>query len=210
MVKQTLLLADQVAEGESFDTLKADQEHFADAYLAQFQETATVYDPGRASDYYVAYVGGVEMTSPADVIDWQAAYYDTGARMAEGVSYDAETGIAYLPKSLWDSAEAGQQQEALQIQLLVSYDPAGEKPRIDVEIDNGAGNVTAVAGEQNIAADPFDMSVDIPVATPETAHEVALGDLSVYLNGSERPVELIEGETAEWNSETGVLTLAAT
>lgn len=210
VVKQTLLLADQVAEGESFDTLKADQEHFADAYLAQFQETATVYDPGRASDYYVAYVGGVEMTSPADVIDWQAAYYDTGARMAEGVSYDAETGIAYLPKSLWDSAEAGQQQEALQIQLLVSYDPAGEKPRIDVEIDNGAGNVTAVAGEQNIAADPFDMSVDIPVATPETAHEVALGDLSVYLNGSERPVELIEGETAEWNSETGVLTLAAT
>ena len=138
------------------------------------------------------------MSGTARVIDWQAAEFNIMGELIDGVVYDGETGIAYVPKSLYADDPA----HIVQLQLLCAS-------LVDVRIQNGNGDVTAVSQAASVEVEPMDVTMNIPVATPETASAIDVSEIEVYLNGSEDPMDPAGGENMSYDGATGVLTIAA-
>lgn len=84
----------------------------------------------------------------------------------------------------------------------------GATSAVDVRIQNDNGEVTAVAQATSVEVEPMDVTMDIPVATPETAGTIDVSEIEVFLNGSEDPMDPAGGENVSYNGKTGVLTIA--
>lgn len=205
VVKNTMADAASIAEGDGFAEVYASEEKISSSLLGQFESVAQLYDPGADSDYYVAFVDTAGMSGTARVIDWQAAEFNIMGELIDGVVYDSDTGIAYVPKSFY----AEDPTHIVQLQLLCAYDFDGAASAVDVRIQNDNGEVTAVAQATSVEVEPMDVTMDIPVATPETAGTIDVSEIEVYLNGSEDPMDPAGGENVSYNGKTGVLTIAA-
>lgn len=205
VVKNTMADAASIAEGDGFAEVYASEEKISSSLLGQFESIAQLYDPGADSDYYVAFVDTAGMSGTARVIDWQAAEFNIMGELIDGVVYDSDTGIAYVPKSLYADDPA----HIVQLQLLCAYDFDNATSEVDVRIQNDNGDVTAVAQATSVEVEPMDVTIDIPVATPETAGTIDVSEIEVFLNGSEDPMDPAGGENVSYNGKTGVLTIAA-
>lgn len=205
VVKNTMADAASIAEGDGFAEVYASEEKISSSLLGQFESVAQLYDPGADSDYYVAFVDTAGMSGTARVIDWQAAEFNIMGELIDGVVYDSDTGIAYVPKSLYADDPA----HIVQLQLLCAYDFDNATSEVDVRIQNDNGDVTAVAQATSVEVEPMDVTIDIPVATPETAGTIDVSEIEVFLNGSEDPMDPAGGENISYNGKTGVLTIAA-
>ena len=205
VVKNTMADASAIGEGDGFAEVYASEESISSTLLGQFESVAQLYDPGSESDYYVAFVDTVGMSGTARVIDWQAAEFNIMGELIDGVVYDDETGIAYVPKSLYADDPA----HIVQLQLLCAYDFNASPSLVDVRIQNGNGDVTAVSQAASVEVEPMDVTMNIPVATPETASAIDVSEIEVYLNGSEDPMDPAGGENMSYDGATGVLTIAA-
>lgn len=205
VVKNTMADAASIAEGDGFAEVYASEEKISSSLLGQFESVAQLYDPGADSDYYVAFVDTAGMSGTARVIDWQAAEFNIMGELIDGVVYDSDTGIAYVPKSFY----AEDPTHIVQLQLLCAYDFDGAASAVDVRIQNDNGEVTAVAQATSVEVEPMDVTMDIPVATPETAGTIDVSEIEVFLNGSEDPMDPAGGENVSYNGKTGVLTIAA-
>lgn len=205
VVKNTMADAASIAEGDGFAEVYASEEKISSSLLGQFESVAQLYDPGADSDYYVAFVDTAGMSGTARVIDWQAAEFNIMGELIDGVVYDSDTGIAYVPKSLYADDPA----HIVQLQLLCAYDFDSATSEVDVRIQNDNGDVTAVAQATSVEVEPMDVTMDIPVATPETAGTIDVSEIEVYLNGSEDPMDPAGGENISYDCKTGVLTIAA-
>lgn len=205
VVKNTMADAASIAEGDGFAEVYASEEKISSSLLGQFESVARLYDPGVDSDYYVAFVDTAGMSGTARVIDWQAAEFNIMGELIDGVVYDSDTGIAYVPKSLYADDPA----HIVQLQLLCAYDFDNPTSEVDVRIQNDNGDVTAVAQATSVEVEPMDVTIDIPVATPETAGTIDVSEIEVFLNGSEDPMDPAGGENVSYNGKTGVLTIAA-
>lgn len=205
VVKNTMADAASIAEGDGFAEVYASEEKISSSLLGQFESVAQLYDPGANSDYYVAFVDTAGMSGTARVIDWQAAEFNIMGELIDGVVYDSDTGIAYVPKCFY----AEDPTHIVQLQLLCAYDFDGATSAVDVRIQNDNGEVTAVAQATSVEVEPMDVTMDIPVATPETAGTIDVSEIEVFLNGSEDPMDPAGGENVSYNGKTGVLTIAA-
>lgn len=205
VVKNTMADASAIGEGDGFAEVYTSEESISSTLLGQFESVAQLYDPGSESDYYVAFVDTVGMSGTARVIDWQAAEFNIMGELIDGVVYDDQTGIAYVPKSLYADDPA----HIVQLQLLCAYDFDASRSLVDVRIQNDNGDVTAVAQAASVEVEPMDVTMDIPVATPETAGTIDVSEIEVYLNGSEDPMDPAGGENISYDGKTGVLTIAA-
>lgn len=205
VVKNTMADAASIAEGDGFAEVYASEEKISSSLLGQFESVAQLYDPGADSDYYVAFVDTAGMSGTARVIDWQAAEFNIMGELIDGVVYDSDTGIAYVPKSFY----AEDPTHIVQLQLLCAYDFDGATSAVDVRIQNDNGEVTAVAQATSVEVEPMDVTMDIPVATPETAGTIDVSEIEVFLNSSEDPMDPAGGENVSYNGKTGVLTIAA-
>lgn len=205
VVKNTMADASTIGEGDGFAEVYASEESISSTLLGQFESVAQLYDPGNESDYYVAFVDTVGMSGTARVIDWQAAEFNIMGELIDGVVYDDETGIAYVPKSLYTDDPA----HIVQLQLLCAYDFDASPSLVDVRIQNDNGDVTAVSQAASVEVEPMDVTMNIPVATPETASAIDVSEIEVYLNGSEYPMDPAGGEDMSYDGATGVLTIAA-
>lgn len=205
VVKNTMADASAIGEGDGFAEVYASEESISSTLLGQFESVAQLYDPGNESDYFVAFVDTVGMSGTARVIDWQAAEFNIMGELIDGVVYDDETGIAYVPKSLYADDPA----HIVQLQLLCAYDFNASPSLVDVRIQNDNGDVTAVSQAASVEVEPMDVTMNIPVATPETASAIDMSEIEVYLNGSEDPMDPAGGENMSYDGATGVLTIAA-
>lgn len=204
IVKSTMADASAVGEGDGFDNVYASEDSIAKSILGQFESVAPVYDPGNGSEYYVAFADTVGMSGTGKVIDWQAAEFNILGQLIDDVVYDTETGIVYIPKSLYSEDE----QRIVQLQLLCAYDFASPKSSVDVRIVNNNPDVTAVAAAKSVEVDAMDVTMDIPIATPETAGAVDGADIEVYVNGNESPMDPEGGDAISYDTTTGILTVA--
>lgn len=204
VVKNTMVDGATVKDGDGFETIYASEDRVAESLLGQFEAVAPVYDPGEDSDYYVAFADTAGMGGAAKVIDWQAAEFNILGQTIEGLVYDYDTGIVYIPKDIY----AENDQRIVQLQLLCSYDFGTAESNIDVRIESANSDVTAVAAAASVKVAAMDVTVDVPVATPETAAAIDGSDIEVFVNGSEAPMNPENGDAISYNTETGILTVA--
>lgn len=205
VLKNTMVDAAEVGEGDGFVTVYGSEEKIAKSLLGQFESVATVYDPGADSDYYVAFADTAGMGGAAEVIDWQAAEFNVMGETINGLAYDYDTGIVYIPKALY----AEDAQRIVQLQLLCAYDFEAPKSQVDVRIQNNNPDVTAVAAATSVEVDTMDVTLSVPVATPETASSIDGADIDVYVNGSSAPMDPQGGDAVTYDTANGVLTIGS-
>ena len=202
-IKYTLADSTKVKDGDTIDGIYSDIDRASETILGQYTSTARVYDIG-LPDNYVAFLDSTLVNGTAKIIDWEFAINDLTGSVVDSIEYDSTSGIAYIPKSLYFDGDT-EKAFAVQAQLLVSYDFSDSKVNIGVSVENNNDNVE-VTNEEYVKADTLDVTTTIPVATPETASNICLDDLTVHVNDKETP-EILDEDTASYNMETGELTL---
>lgn len=121
--------AQEVSEDATIeDVYSGTEEDKASRLLFQAEATMLMYDPGDGFDSYVAYIDPDErygaFTAPQDVV---FAFDNTQGEMIDGVTYDEDNGLAYIPKEdvesfAYHNEENGIGTCELQAQMLVRYD----------------------------------------------------------------------------------------
>ena len=176
--------------------------------LGQTHSATPLYDGG--GDYYIAFANDTVKTTGAAALDSSFTEKNLNGVVIEGCVHDAATGISYIPKSVYKNDAGEEIWFGVNNQLMIPYDIKAE-PEADVavEIENGNPDVTATAKNQVVSQGAFDMTITVPVATPDTASNISLNDIEVTLNDAEKGNygELQEGENAHWDEQTGELTL---
>ena len=160
--KATLVDAAKYAQGQGIDALMADPKTAAGVFLGQLEWKSALYEFGDA-DYYAAKLdmprerGICGATKDAvfvrDNYDGQAV---------DGAVYDADSGIAYVPKAAVNAYapvdETHEQGCALQAQLLFTT--------------NAAQAATTVVGSARVENRTTGESFEVPVAGSLTGNEV--------------------------------------
>lgn len=208
-VKYTLADASAVASDETIDSVWSDADHAAETVWAQYETVVNVYDPG-TGPYCVALVDNTRLNAAGTVLDAAFAEHNTHGEPVDGVIYDREAGIAYLPRDLYRDGEGEDTFHPLAAQLLVSYDFSGDRScTVDVTCTSDRPDVAVAAARQPVRADGIDVSFSVPVVNPTDADKVSLSDLAVYLGDSERPLALEDGVNARYDPSSGKLELLA-
>lgn len=181
-----------------------------EAFLASYSVTATLYAMEGNDDCFVAFINPGGMNGRADCI-LDATFTDTDSdnpiNYTDVVKFDKNTGIAYIPKSIYFN-EAGEEiPYDLMTQVLVGYDMDQEYNGINVFIENQSGDVDAAAEEQVIQGMSLDIKTTIPLTTPETAKNLDLEKVNIFVNGNAAPASFNSNEYY-FNRETGELTVA--
>lgn len=199
------LLADsrRVSEGDTIDSIFTSEDKILETVIAQYSSTADLLDPGPQSDYYLALMDTTRFLGNTCALDAEFARTNNLGQIVHGPIFDRDTGIAYVPKSLY----ARDSTMSIVAQVLLSYDlESNPDVLVDVHVDNGNSSVNAVEA-QSIRANALDATTTLPVASPATARNITLADLTVYVNGSVRPYRLEEGRNAAYDRDTGELTI---
>lgn len=206
-LKNTLFDASAAGADQTLDGIYA-RDDWMNIIAGQYGTSADLLDPGADSDYYVAMAAASVQNSLAAPTDHIFAALNNEGEVIEGGIYDYETGLAYLPKTLYQR-DGEDVPFACQLQLLMPTDLSGPQTCLtDVSVDCKDFRVRAASG-QTIESHAFDVTTTIPVADPETAGHLDLTDIHVRLNGSADELALTEGENAHWDATTGNLEIYA-
>lgn len=174
--------AQNLEEGDTIDSVMTDIDQMAAKFIGVGRDYAQIYEVEGEAEYYVAFVAPSAFNgASAAAVDFVAALNGTDGHVVEGVEFDEEKGLAYIPKSLLQSEEC--EKRGLQIQTLepASIDEAAETS-FEVSIDNGKPGVTAVSKSQTVTAQRYDSTIEFQVATADTAAELSLSDMSITIN----------------------------
>lgn len=206
-IKSTLFDVAAAGEDRTLDAIYA-RDDWMGIIAAQYDASADLLDLGEGSDHLIAVACESVQNGLGSPTDHVFTMMTNDGDIVEGCTFDAHTGLAYLPKALFerDGADAP---FACQLQLLLPTDFQEEQTcQTDVTIACGDFRVTP-APDAPITSPALDVTTTIPVADPATAGHIALSDIHVRLNGSEEEMELIEGQSASWDPATGMLEIAA-
>lgn len=206
-VKSTLFDAAIAGPDRTMDAIYA-REDWMSIIAGQYASSADLLDPGPDSGFYVTLAAPSSLNGTGTATDHVFALMTNEGDVLDGCRFDAESGIAYVPKSFY--LQDGQDIPfACQLQLLIPAELEDSDPCLtDVSISSADPRVK-VMGDRTISSSTFDVTTTIPVATPETAGHLALSDIHVRLNGSDEEMELVEGENAVWDTATGMLEISA-
>lgn len=162
-------------------------------------------------DCFAAFIDPGQMNGIGQGVSASFSNSDTSKAVSYNdiITYDTETGIAYIPKSLFFNENGEEIVLDLQAQVFVPYVMnEGEKNVISLTVENGSSSVEAAVETQKIAVPSFDVTVTLPLVTPETAEGLDMKKVSLYINDSEKPTVFADNEYF-FNKETGELTIAA-
>ncbi|MCD7981746.1 MAG: BspA family leucine-rich repeat surface protein [Clostridiales bacterium] len=144
-VKQTFFDKSLVEDTDTIDSIMTEieegDEETADAatdkYVMQTAGYTAVYELDEDSDYYVAFLDTMSESSASETREAVFAVNNNDGEAVDGCIYDAETGIAYIPKDLLLNDAGEQVLLYLQVQLMQLMDLGQTTKEITVTIDDG-------------------------------------------------------------------------
>lgn len=175
--------------------------------VAQMQQ---IYALDDNADCFVAFIDPGKLNGAGEGVTatFSNSDVENAVSYTEYIRYDADTGIAYIPKSLFYNEDGEEIVLDLQAQVYVPYVMEEQNRNvINVTVENNGSAVKEVSPSQRIAVPSFDVTVTIPLTTPETAEYLDMGKVSVYVNDATNPTVFAENEVF-FNRETGELTFA--
>lgn len=199
------LLADStlVSDGDTIDDIFTSEEKILRTVIAQYSATADLLDPGPESDYYLALMDTTRFLGNTRALDAEFARTDNLGHVVDGPLFDRDTGIAYVPKSLYGTDET----MSIVAQVLFSYDLASSADvLVDLHVESANAQVDAIPS-QSVRTNALDVTTTFPIVSPATADRISLRNLTVYINGSSSPYVLKEGRNAAYDRTTGELTI---
>lgn len=201
-VKYTLAFKDKVDEGETIDSMYASEESAMEKLISQVDGVAPLYEIEGNENYYVAFTDSTRLNElNANVLDVAFAWDDLNGHSVDGITYNDETGIALVPKSVIE--DAGDTGITQQILLAVDFDNL--ESSTNVTIEGGRTGVEIPQTTLKAKGDAFSFEIGVPVATAATAGQLTLEDMGVELNDA--PVALVDGKNAIYDPTTGILHL---
>lgn len=95
-VDATIASADQIHKNETIESMMS-----GDDFRFLFQQTGyvPVYQLGKDSDYFVAFADVMHNDKRASVVDLAVARNDVSGNEIEGIHYDKDSGLLYIPKT---------------------------------------------------------------------------------------------------------------
>ena len=199
-IKQTLVQASDQTKGMTLDALHSSSENFnkfASSMMGQVETNAAVYNVDDNSKYYVAYVNTMQNDATASVLDYEFANNNLNGEVLKGAIYDKNTGIAYIPKDLYNVSDTKRQIFKVQIQFLQSISADGgnasssssvatQSNNDDIKIGDKTTNIyqkQSVQTDKNLNPDKLVVSVNgIPVTDDMYKYDSKTG--KVVINGS--------------------------
>ncbi|MCD8110153.1 MAG: BspA family leucine-rich repeat surface protein [Clostridiales bacterium] len=142
LVKQTFFDADLVEEDDTISSImtlieEGDEETAAgalDKYVMQTSGYVAVYELDEDSEYCVAYI---DNSSSSETREAVFAVNNNDGETVDGCIYDADTGIAYIPKDLLLNDAGEQVLLYLQVQLMQLMDLGEDTKTVTVSVDDG-------------------------------------------------------------------------
>ena len=178
---------------------------YSDSVMGGFSESVEIYDADPESEYLSAIVSTSRLnnTSGSGV----ATFTDentTNPTVYDFCTYDAEYGVAYIPRSFYFDENGEECMRSLCCEIVVPVN-VSENPSADIEVfmDSTTDEVDLV-GDHIVSAPIFDLSVTFPLTTPETAPDFDMSRATIYVNNSYVPYM---PDQYYFNVETGELTL---
>ena len=202
-VKYTLAFNDKVDEGETIESMYSSVESTMDKLISQVDGTTSLYTAEGLDDAYIAFTDSTRINGlNGRVLDSVFAWDDLDGNVVDGITYDSDSGIVIIPKSvLQDAGYKGIQQ-----QVLLGVDLNDMSTQTTVTIRGHRDGVDVKQRRFKADGKAFDMELAVPVATQATAGKLGLEDLGLEINDT--PVPLVEGDNAYYDPTTGVLHLA--
>ena len=169
---------------ESQPGMKAVYDFDQSSVIAKFGHNTLLYEGSADSDYYVGFV---------DTTLFNDAGYISSAMFTDGninnpqqldrIIYDKDHGIVYVPKDIGDDPAFADEDGTgvLTGSFVVMYSFDDATASLPVEIENNNTSVTAPAQLSEIEINTFNPDIRIPVATPDTAHNITLSNISLTL-----------------------------
>lgn len=161
------------------------------ALIAAFREPVQMYEV-KGKDVLVAMIDPSKMTNVAEVRDANFTNTDTAHPTIynDRIQYDMNTGIVYVPKSLYIDKDGKETTFDLNAELMALYDLNTTKTQqVIVETESNNEKVrTANVGK--VSADIMDTYVTIPLASADTAKNVDMHLVDIYINDETAPVKL--------------------
>lgn len=204
--------AQNLEEGDTISSIMTDAEECGEKVIAMYPSVEQLYEVDGNADYFVAFAdSSAQNGTSSRAVDFQAAIMNNLGMSVEGVEYDAETGLVYIPKSLYGYDDIAAQ--GLQVQLLEpSSLEEGKAAGVEVSVDNRNGSVTVPEKVQSVEADAFDTTISVRIATEQTASAISIDDIEVTADDDNvNYAKQTDGlaKSASYDKSTGVLTVAA-
>lgn len=203
-VKYTLGWADKLNSEDTLDKIFADPDRAGQTICAQYENYANVYDTG-SGDNYVAFLDATQLNGAAKIIDVDFAEDNLDGKRIRQITFDKQTGIAYIPKTLYEK-DGKATYRPMQAQLLLAYKPTSST--IDVYLSSSRFGISVSKPCVQVTIDPIDATVEIPVISAKDANKINIDDLAFYIGDSSRPISLNNYENASYDPASGKLTVA--
>ena len=196
--QQTLFSAAYLPEGTALDQAMT-EDRYLDHWLGSYRYMVPVYWMSESSDYYVAFLNTMQNDPNASVRDVSFAENNTAGNAVGGCVFDGNTGIVYIPASLYHAAEDPDLMQigTIQAQLLQAVSGTADGTEATSACEVLTGREKTLTAET--AAEPV---LDLET-TVQTAAGMNPGKLQVAVNG----MPLTE-DYYSYNRKTGELTIA--
>lgn len=125
IVKNTMFDGQYVEDDDTIDSIMYSIQEGDDnidinlkKILGQVEAYTMVYDLNEESDYFVTYANTMMKDSEYTVQDYEFAIADMSGTLVDGCIYDAETGLVYIPKNLYNDGTTENAFMYLQVQFM--------------------------------------------------------------------------------------------
>ena len=199
LVKQTLVDESKLNGLSTIDDIMK-SDNYAELVYATLPTTVSVYNLSDDSDYLVAYVNTMQDDKNATVLDYIFAKNNNNGEVVDNCILDKETGIAYIPKSLYINENGENILSNIQVQLLQaekskSMENVTSQVDATTQTDNntttGSGNVnvfdfeTTVKTQKNLSKDEMIVSINgIPVDDNNYTYDKKTGEITMEASSS--------------------------
>lgn len=194
LVKNTLIEADKAADNETIDSL-FEREDTGEVLITTIQTSVALYNTDDNSDYYVGYANTMNTDKTAKLKDFCFAMNNNNGEVVESAVFDEDTGLAYIPKSLFKGDDGKEVLMNVQVQFLQAISQDVEDSTSKVEY------VTTEKGEETKSGsgkvDSFDFET-----TVKTEKGLSTDEMIVSVNG-------VPTDNYSYNKETGNVTIPA-
>lgn len=200
VLKQTMAVKDKLPEGGyNLKTMfQSEDSKYADAFVGTNQSYVYLYNTDDNSDYYVAYVNTMNNDSRTVVSDYSFTYNNLYGEVVDDCIYDADTGLAYIPKKYTKENKNGYGIGNIQVQLMQLVNSYNPTVSVNVVVDaKGVSGSVAKSGKAN--ANAMLKTTEIFLAEDSKSRaDIKSEWLSVYINDT--PIS-----SYEYNEATGIL-----
>lgn len=203
-VKQTMAIGSKLpANDKTLHGLwRADNASHMDAYVNQLETLLYLYNTDDSSDYYVAFADTMHTDESSQLAQAVFAYANTNAELVNDCIFDANTGLAYIPKKYTKENKNGYGFGNIAVQFLQLVETYTPDINVDVVVDktNTKGDIASTG--------VIDVDSDLDVIQIQLAeNNKAIDNLDEdYLKVSVNGFDISK---YDYNNETGVLSVNA-